>query len=341
MPDSSSMPSTTAASSEPRPSAAVVTGAGGFVGANLVRRLLRDGVPVHALLRPGERPWRLAGLFDRIHVHEVVLSDAAGVRRALSAVRGAWVFHLAAHGAYPRQTDRRAMLETNVTGLVNVVEAAEAAGCGAFVNAGSSSEYGIVDHPAKENERLEPNSDYAVTKAFGTQFCRYLARARGLPLVTLRLYSVYGPWEDPTRFVPTLAVRGLAGELPPLVDPRTARDFVYVEDVCDAFVVAARAAGARGGAVYNVGSGVQTSIGEAVEIARRVLAIPGPPQWGAYPARAWDTNSWVADVGAIREELGWRASRTFEEGFVETVRWLRRAEGVEDGPPPLYGASAC
>lgn len=332
------MPSTTAASSESRPSAAVVTGAGGFVGANLVRRLLREGVPVHVLLKPGHEPWRLAGLSDRIHVHAVALSDAAGLRRVLSSVRPGWVFHLAVHGAYPHQTDRRAMLETNVTGLVNVVEAAEAAGVDGFVNAGSSSEYGYVDHPASESERLEPNSDYAVTKAFGTQFCRYVARGRGLPIVTLRLYSVYGPWEAPTRFVPTLAVRGLSGELPPLVDPRTARDFVYVEDVCDAFLEAARAARARAGAVYNVGSGTQTSIGEAVEIARRVLAIPGAPCWGAYPARSWDTVSWVADVRAIREELGWRASHTFEEGFVETVRWLKRPRGAVDAPPLLYFA---
>ncbi len=253
---------------------------------------------------PEERPWRLEGLAGRIEVHEVALSDAAAVRRALSAVREAWVFHLASHGGRPRQTDRRAMLETNVTGLVNVVEAAEAAGCAALVNAGSSSEYGLVDHPAKESERLEPNSDYAVTKAFATQLCRFLARSRGLPFVTLRLYSVYGPWEDPSRFVPTLAVRGLAGELPPLVEPRTARDFVYVEDVCDAFLAAARAAGVRGGAVYNVGSGVQTTIGEAVEIARRVLAIsarrggapirraPGTRARGsptpARSARSWD-----------------------------------------------------
>jgi dolichol-phosphate mannosyltransferase len=246
------------------------------------------------------------------------------------------VFHLAAHGSYPSQTDRRAMLETNITGLVNVVEAAEAAGFDGFVNAGSSSEYGYVNHPASESERLEPNSDYAVTKAFGTQFCRFVAISRDLPIVTLRLYSAFGPWEAPTRFVPTLAMRGLTGELPPLVDPRTARDFVYVEDVCDAFIDAARAARRRRGAIYNVGSGAQTTIREAVDVARRVLAIPDEARWGAFPARSWDTFSWVADVRTIREELGWRAVHSFEEGFVETVRWLRRPRGSTDAPPESY-----
>ena len=308
-----------------------MTGGTGFVGANLVRRLLVDGVDVHLLVRPGHRTWRIEEVLDRVHLHEVALSDAAGLRRAVSEVRPSWVFHLAVHGGYPDQAERRAIVETNVLGLVNLVEACEATGFQAFVNTGSSSEYGSLDHAPVETERLEPNSDYAVTKAFGSQFCRFLALRDRLPMLTLRLYSVFGPWEEPSRFVPTLVACGLEGRLPPLVDPRTARDFVYVEDVCDAYVRAAVCAGREPGAVYNVGSGAQTTIAEAVAIARRVLSIRAEPEWGAYPARSWDTATWVSESSAIRGALGWAAANTFEEGLRKTVSWQRARQGGQPG----------
>ena len=317
------MPSTTPGSPELSRRRALVTGGTGFVGANLLGRLLRDGHDVHVLVRDGRRSWRIEAIRDGLTLHVLPLADAEGLRALFRELRPAWVFHLAAFGAYPEQTERRVMLETNVTGLVNLFDAAAAAGFEAFVNAGSSSEYGLVDHAPAETERLEPNSDYAVTKAFASQFLRFHARRDRLPVTSLRLYSVYGPWEEPSRFVPTLVRCALAGELPPLVDPRTARDFVYVDDVCEAFVRAARSAGDDPGAIYNVGSGVQTTIADAVAAARRVLSIRAEPEWGAFPARAWDTATWVADARSIERALGWKATRSFEEGFRETVEWSR------------------
>ena len=127
----------------------------------------------------------------------------------------------------------------------------------------SSSEYGLKDHAPHEDEPLEPNSPYAAAKAEAT------AHALERGAVVLRLYSAYGPWEEPSRFVPTLLAHALAGRLPPLVSPDVARDFVHVDDVCAAFVLGA---GAPAGRVYNVGSGRQTTVAEVVELARRLLA---------------------------------------------------------------------
>src|SRR4029453_12977117 len=107
----------------------------------------------------------------------------------------------------------------------------------------------------------EPNSASPAAKAEAASW----ALDRGA--VVLRLYSAYGPWEHPDRLMPTLLARGLDGDLPPLVSPSVARDFVYVEDVCSAFVLAA---GAPRGRVYNVGSGRQTTVAEIVELARRL-----------------------------------------------------------------------
>ena len=175
---------------------------------------------------------------------------------------------------------------------------------------------------------MEPNSAYAVAKASATMLCRHVAEADGLNVCTLRLYSAYGPWEEPKRLVPALAVEGLHGRFPPLVAPQTARDFVWVGDIVDAYLLAARTVHTEPGAVYNVGTGTQTTVGEAAEIARDVLEIDARPSWGSMPARMWDTDRWIADSSKIRDRLGWWPTRTFREGFTELASWLRAQPDV-------------
>jgi nucleoside-diphosphate-sugar epimerase len=301
----------------------LVTGASGFVGANLARRLLLDGHEVHVLLRPKHKPWRLEEIVSEVMIHQVDLADRDSVAKAMAASRPHWVFHLAAHGAYPTQKDLDQMIETNVRGTANVLQAAVTAGVHAFVNAGTSSEYGYKDHAPDEDERLEPNSDYAVTKAAATMLCHHTGQRMGAAITTLRLYSVYGPYEDPTRLVPTLIVQGLEGRLPPLVNPDVARDYIHVDDACEAFVLAATTADQDPGVVYNVGSGVQTTLREIVAAARRILDVQAEPIWGSMPERSWDTNVWVSNPSRIKARLGWSAQHDLESGLRQTVEWFK------------------
>ena len=302
---------------------ALVSGASGFVGANLARRLLADGHEVHLVLRPHHKPWRLDDIAQDVQVHKVDLTDRDGVDRAVAGAKPDWVFHLAAHGAYPTQKDLDQMIETNVRGTANLVAAAVHAGVNAFVNAGTSSEYGYKDHAPAEDEWLEPNSDYAVTKAAATMFCRHTAQRTGLPITTLRLYSVYGPFEEPARLVPTLIVQGMEARLPTLVNPDIARDYIYVDDACDAFVLAAATDKQDPGVVYNIGSGVQTTLLEIVESTRRILGVKAEPQWGSMEQRSWDTNVWVSNPSKFRSRFGWTPSCDLESGLRKTVEWFR------------------
>ena len=180
-------------------------------------------------------------------------------------------------------------------GTSNLLEACLRHSFEVFVNTGSSSEYGLKDHAPTEDESIDPNSTYAVSKAAATMLCRLAAVRTGANVCTLRLYSTYGPWEEPKRLVPALAVEGLRGRLPPLVDPTIARDFVWVGDVVDAYLAAGRVTHAEPGAVYNIGTGVQTTLADAVEATRTVLGLGVLPAWGSMPARSWDTNCWVAE----------------------------------------------
>ena len=301
----------------------ILTGATGFVGANLARRLLQDGHELHLLVRPGYISWRVEEIRGDVHLHEVDLGDEEVLADVVGKIRPDWVFHLAAHGAYSSQTDLRQMLQTNAMTTINLVEVCLKTGFEAFVNTGSSSEYGFKDQAPSETELLEPNSHYALTKAFATLFCRYTAQSRHVHLPTLRLYSVYGPYEESTRLVPTLIRLGLQNKLPPLVNPNIGRDFIYIDDVIEAYLLAAAQPDQEPGTIYNVGTGIQTSIREVVAVAQKVLGITVEPEWSSMPDRHWDTNVWVADNQKTHNELGWQPHYTFEQGFRLMVNWFR------------------
>lgn len=301
----------------------LITGGTGFIGANLARRMLADGHAVHLLVRPNHATWRIEEIQQDLHLHEVDLGNHEKLGSVIGDIRPEWVFHLAAHGAYSWQTDARQIAETNFIGTINLVTACLKTGFESFINTGSSSEYGFKDHPPSETEWLEPNSNYAVAKAAATLFCRHTALATKTHITTLRLYSVYGEYEEPRRLIPTLIVQGLAGHLPPLVNPEVARDYVYIEDGINAYVLCANDKRDTFGLVYNVGSGVQTTLREVVDIVRRLLNISEEPKWATMPERSWDTYHWIADIHSIQNDLKWLPNYSFEVRLNQTIQWFQ------------------
>ena len=307
---------------------ALVTGAGGFVGANLAAALAGAGHDVVAWVRPGGPTWRLDHLADAIEVAPVELLDGDAVDSAVRSARPDWVFHLAAHGAYSWQRDPETIMQTNLVATVRLLAACQRHGFGAFVHAGSSSEYGFQDHAPTEDELPEPNSDYAVMKAGATTHCRFVAQRDDVHVVTLRLYSVYGPWEEPGRLMPTLVARGLEGRLPPLVSPDTPRDFVSVRDTERAFLRAAERTDVERGSVFNIASSRQTKLREVVEVARAQLGIEAEPEWDTEPQRSWDATVWVGDARRANEQLAWVAEDDLATGFAQLAEWLRQSPAL-------------
>ena len=300
----------------------IITGCTGFVGANLAKRLVNDGHNVHLFVRQEYKDWRIKNIIPYVQVHRINLLDLELLRNIVAGIRPDWVFHLAAYGAYSWQGDLSLAVQTNFLGTVNLVEACRSAGFEVFINTGSSSEYGFKDHAPVETEGVDPNSYYAVTKASATLFCRYTAKRYNLYIPTLRLYSVYGPYEEPNRLIPTIILHGLKDLLPPLVDPEIGRDYVYMRDVEQAYLLLASQSVEMSGEIYNLGTGIQTSLREVVNVARRVFNLSVEPQWGTMPKREWDTTSWKANNANIFG-MGWRPEFTFEQGFRQAVDWFQ------------------
>lgn len=301
----------------------LVTGAAGFVGANISRRLVERAEEVHVLVKPTTSLWRLEDLLDRLELHTGDITDASYVDKMVDEVKPTVIYHLATHGAYHYQDEAEQILRTNVMGLWHLLRACSRVGYHLLVNTGSSSEYGATQHAMRETDMLDPNSFYAVSKAAQSLLCRHVGRTGRGPVVTLRLFSVYGPYEEPTRLIPQLMMSALEDRGIDMVSPQTVRDFVYVDDVVNVYLEVEKL-GAVSGAILNVGTGVQTSLGTIVEKMGRVNGSAIRARWNSMQARPWDSSIWVSDVTNLRRNIGWVPETTVEQGLARTLEWFRR-----------------
>ena len=282
---------------------------------------------MHAVVRPGSRPWRLGpGRRVGVPLHAVDLTDADAVRRLVAAVRPSVVLHLAAHGAYESQSDSARILATNVLGTLHLLEAAAGRGVELFVNAGSSSEYGFKSEPMRESRPPRPEQRIRGRKAAQTHLCGLFARrSPSMAIATLRLFSVYGPWEEPTRLIPTVIRRARAGLPLEMVAPDVARDFVFVGDVLRALLDFDRLRLAAG-------RGDQPRQRGRDDPRRGRRGGPGPlrppvaGRLGGMPARRWDTTRWMADRSLAGPAPGLGAVGRVPRGAGQD----RRVDG--DGP---------
>ena len=313
-----------------------ITGATGFIGACLARKLADLGCDVHLLTRENANRWRLRDVENAFTFHVGDLTDAGGLRKIVSKVRPTVVYHLGVHGAYPFQTDADETIRTNVFGSWNLLKACSGIDYKVFVNTGSSSEYGSKTHAMRETDVLEPDSYYAVAKSAQTLVCRHTARIDKRPINTFRLFSVYGPYEEPSRLVPAVIRNCIGGWELKMVSPETARDFIYVEDVVNAYL-RIHELSRHCGEVFNIGTGVQSTVRDVVEASARATGVNPNVSWGALPPRQWDTETWVADCTKVRRMLKWTARTGLEQGITKTVEWFR-SERPSGDPSPAQAA---
>jgi UDP-glucose 4-epimerase len=285
---------------------ALVTGGGGFIGHHLVRRLLDDGHAVRVLdnFATGRRE-RLEGLDV-----ELVEGDLRSYERAHAAVKGTeLVFHLGALPSVPRSVqDPLTTGAVNIEGTLNVLLAARDEGVRRVVFASSSSVYGANPAlPKREDDQPLPVSPYGVSKLAAEHYCRAFTGVYGLETVSLRLFNVFGPGQDPLSQYAAVVPRFIAalseGRSPVVYgDGSQTRDFTYVEDVVDAFLLAEGAEGAAG-EVFNICAGTETSVLDLIGVLNELFGASLEPRF--EPPRRGEVQRSSGDRSKAERELGW------------------------------------
>jgi UDP-glucose 4-epimerase len=303
----------------------LVTGGAGFIGSNLVLRLVNEGHDVRVLddLGTGYRENVPDGI-------ELVVGDVADEDAVRSAMAGVEVvFHQAARRSVVGSVEHPLLTDTaNVHGTLAVLDAARSAGVRRVVSASSSSVYGGATRmPTPEDAPLIPRSPYAVSKIAGEHYCRVYAELHGLETVSLRYFNVYGPRQRPDSAyaaVIPLFIEALADGRRPTVhgDGGQSRDFTFIDDAVTANIAAAAApAPACSGKAYNVACGNRHTLLELLDTLGRIQGVIAEPEF--TDPRPGDVRHSEADISAAAADLGYRPSVDFERGLRQTVAWFR------------------
>jgi UDP-glucose 4-epimerase len=305
----------------------LVTGGAGFIGSNIVERLLELGERVRVLdnFSTGRRE-NIAPFLDRIELIEGDLRNAEDCRRAVAGVD--FVLHQGAIPSVPRSIDEPVMTsEVNVLGTVQLLTAAARAKVRRVVYAASSSAYG--DQPvSRKVETLLPMplSPYAAAKLAGEYFCQAFAASMGLETVGLRYFNVFGPRQDPTStysaVIPLFVTSVIEGRRPTIYgDGRQTRDFTYVANVVHGNLLAATSKGKVSGRVINLACGSSFSLLDLLSIITHTLDRAVEPIF--EPPRSGDVRQSLADIALAQELLGYDVQVGFVDGMRRTIEWYQ------------------
>ena len=301
----------------------VVFGAGGFIGANFIRKLLLHRKDVFAVTSKPFVPWRLDNInHDQILHADITKKDK--VQNLFDANGFRTIFDFAAYGAYSKQNDIERIYQTNFLGLLNLLEICSELSIKAFVHAGTSSEYGLNSAGPLEDGVLIPNSDYAVSKVSAAHLIKYYGIIKEFPVVNLRYYSIYGPYEEPDRLVPRLITMGMQGGYPDLVEPDISRDFVYIDDAIYAALLASNADFATiRGQSFNIAGGTKTTMRQITKEIKKLFNIDFDPSWGNMPNRKWDLSEWFGNAEKANKLLNWKPYTELFDGLRITYQWQK------------------
>jgi UDP-glucose 4-epimerase len=291
----------------------LITGASGFIGSHLCRRLCQAGIELHAISR-AKRP----GHEGKLQWWQGDLSDNATAHELVHAVKPDVIFHLASHVMGARSLENvLPTFRSNLFSTVNIMAAASEIGCRRIVLTNS------LEEPDPGGPASVPSSPYAAAKWASSGYARMFHALYQLPVVILRLFMVYGPaQQDLGKLIPYVTLCLLRGEAPRLSSGRRDVDWIYVEDVVDGIITAAQANDVEGKTI-DIGSGELVSIRKVVEHLVRLTNPTIQPLFGALPERSLEQVR-TADTAKSNALLGWKAKISLEQGLKRTTEWYEQ-----------------
>ena len=300
----------------------VVTGASGFVGSHLVRRLAGEGMQVGVLIRSNRNVQRIKDVLPRLQVFHADLRDHSSVADALTRFQPECLVHLAWQGVGNRERNDLQQLE-NLSLALNLLRAARAAGCQTYVGVGSQAEYGACRDVISEDTPNNPTTIYGLTKLCHCLQAREFCASAGMRFVWLRLFSSYGPDDDPSWMIPYLVQTLLRGETPSLTLGEQKWDYIHVRDVAGAILAVVQNAKASG--IYNLGSGDAATLRSTIEYIRDLIDPSLSLGFGQIPYRPDQVMFLQADISRLAADTGWRPGIRIQEGLREVVNVYKAA----------------
>ncbi len=303
----------------------LITGATGFIGTNIASHLANENHEIYGLTRSEGHNRRLADEKDRIRL---VRSDICSYEKIYSAVeniRPDGIIHCSQYGAYPTEKSNRAMFDTNIRGLFNVLGICTEFKVNWLINCGTSFEYGGSKESIGESIPSNPNSYYGVFKATGTNMLDLYSKMISTKLLTLRIFQAYGPFEPKGRLVPYLLYNLINNLDIHLNNPYLERDFTYIKDISAAFSNAVRIMdNLEKHEIINIGTGIYTSIQHFANTGKKVMGSSSRIILGNITSKPEDQIDRIfADVSKARILLNWIPKFQVNEGIEDFSTWLK------------------
>lgn len=299
----------------------LLTNGSGMIGANLARTLLDDNCELYCLCRPSSNRLRLQDIESKIHFLMADFLDPLSIRFAIQSAQPHLVYHLAS-SVWTEIPENRSDLhfQINTLGTYHLLDALRDFPKTRCVFTGSCAAYGEGAH-LREDQLPAPHTLYGASKACASVLIKTFAHRYRLPVVELRLFTPYGPWEHPARIIPHTILSALDGRDVEMTSGRQQRDFVFIEDVIEALVVAGNLS-LDPGSVFNVGAGVGISVLEVVQTTLKLMGNPVRAIPGALPSRQDEIQVVSADLSAVQNFLYWSPKTNLETGLLKTIAWF-------------------
>lgn len=300
----------------------LVTGATGFIGSHLTKKLIENGAKVSILVKPVYNPWRIKNIVDKLEIYETFLENSENVDCCISKLSPNIIFHLAALSNVARDKSLISMyFNVNIAGTMNLVSAANRIEkIELFINTGTCEEYGFGQTPFCETNKEVPVSPYSWSKTCATYFCSMMYNCFGFPAVTLRPFLTYGPAQETNLLVPSLIRNCIEKKDFSMTLGDQTREFNYVDDIVDGFIKAAEHP-ETAGEIINIGNGAEYKVRDVAEKIVNIMNKPISLNIGSLTKRIGESDHFFCNNDKAKRLLKWKPMTDLDAGLKKTIDW--------------------
>ena len=284
--------------------------------------MVQEKALVSVMVRESSDLWRIEELIKDIDIHLVDLRDSSSVDTCIKQIKPDFIFHVGAYGVDSRQKDYYTATSTNIIGTMNLLNSVKDIGCKKFINVGTCMEYGDKKEIIREDSYLEPDSIYGSTKASATIIAHQISAENNISLVTLRPFGIFGEKEGSHKFFPYIILSILEGKEVNLTPCEQYRDYCYIDNIMDGFVLAAKNEDIKN-QIFNIASGEIFKLKHFVDIIYKEVGLKNQPNFGALPYRKNEVWKQQPDTTKIKTLLNWEPKVSLEEGIKRTINWYQ------------------